>query len=241
MKGALGALAEIHTQRESTMKLTSSIRSLAAAICSTAALSALSTAALAGPISVANASFEGPVQSSPGYLQPTGITSWVTTGTTGVWNPTLTPPSSATYWSTALPDGNQIGFTAGGTIAQTLGTNYAAGSVYNLTVAFGNRLDGPYIPTNVTMKLFAVTTGTIVASQAIDVSTITRGTFKDFSLSYTADGSSDGKAIGILFTSTGQQLDLDNVRLNNVPEPGTLILLGSALAGIGMARRRKQA
>jgi hypothetical protein len=73
------------------------------------------------------------------------------------------------------------------------------------------------------------------------VSSITRGTFKDFTLSYTADGSSNGKAIGILFTSTGQQLDLDNVRLNNVPEPGTLILLGSALAGIGMARRRKQA
>ena len=219
-----------------------SIRGLTAAICSAAAFSVMSTAALAGPISVLNASFEGPVQSTPGYLQPAGITSWVTTGETGVWNPTLTPsPSYAATWGvTPLPDGNQIGFTTGGTIAQTLGTNYATGSLYTLTVAFGNRLDGPYIPTNVTMKLFAVTTGTIVATQPIDVSTITRGTFKDFSLSYTADGSSDGKAIGILFTSTGQQLDLDNVRLNNVPEPGTLILLGSALAGIGMARRRKQ-
>ena len=70
---------------------------------------------------------------------------------------------------------------------------------------------------------------------------ITRGTFKGFTLSYTADGSSHDKAIGILFTSSGQQLDIDNVRLNDVPEPGTLILLGSALAGIGMARRRKQA
>ena len=225
------------------MTLTFSIRSLAASLCSAAALCTMSTAALAGPISVANASFEGPVQSSPGYFNPNGITSWVTTGSgsSGVWNPTLSPGGFAAYWSTALPDGSQVGFSNGQTIAQTLGTNYATGSLYSLTVAFGNRLDGPYIPTGVTMQLFAATTGSIVATQAIDVNSITRGTFKDFTLSYTADGSSDGKAIGILFTSTGQQLDIDNVRLNNVPEPGTLILLGSALAGIGMARRRKQA
>ena len=225
------------------MKLKSSIRSLAAVLCAAAALSSMSTAALAGPISIANASFEGPVQSAPGYFNPNGITSWVTTGEASAWNPTLTPsPSYALTWgATPLPDGNQIAFSTGGTIAQTLGTNYATGSLYSLTVAFGNRLDGPYIPTGVTMQLFATNTGSIVATQAIDVSSITRGTFKDFTLSYTADGSSNGKAIGILFTSTGQQLDIDNVRLNNVPEPGTLILLGSALAGIGMARRRKQA
>lgn len=99
MKGAPGALADIHTYREINMNLTFSIRSLATVFCAAAALSSLSTAALAGPISVLNASFEGPVQSSPGYLQPAGITSWVTTGTTGVWNPTLTPsPSYAATW-----------------------------------------------------------------------------------------------------------------------------------------------
>ncbi len=223
------------------MKLTFSIRSLAAALCSAAALCAMSTAALAGPISIANASFESPVQSAPlGYS--TGIASWVTTGTTGVWNPTLTAsPSYALTWgATPLPDGSQIGFSSGGTIAQTLGTNYVTGSLYSLTVAFGSRLDGPYIPTNVTMQLFAATTGTIVATQAIDVSSITRGTFKDFTLSYTADGSSNGKAIGILFTSTGQQLDIDNVRLNSsVPTPATIALLGLGLVGLGAARRKQ--
>jgi PEP-CTERM motif len=240
VKGALGALAEIPTQRERTMKLKFSIQSLTAALCSAAALSAMSTAALAGPISIANASFEDAVQSTPGYLNPAGITSWATTGTTGVWNPTLTPPSYATYWSTPLPDGKQIGFTTGGTIAQTLGTTYATGSLYTLTVAFGNRLDGPWIPTNVKMQLFSDTAGSVIATQDISVGTIDRGTFKDFTLSYTALAADNGKAIGIRFTSEGQQLDIDNVRLNNVPEPGTLILLGSALAGIGMTRRRKQ-
>ena len=225
------------------MNLTFSIRSLATVFCAAAALSSLSTAALAGPISIANASFESPVQSAPLGYSTTGIASWVTTGTAGVWNPTLTasPNYAATWGTTPLPDGSQIGFSTGGTIAQTLGTNYATGSLYSLTVAFGNRLDGPYIPTGVTMQLFATNTGTIVATQNINVGSITRGTFQDFTLSYTADGSSNGKAIGILFTSGGEQLDIDNVRLNSVPEPGTLILLGGALAGIGMVRRRKQA
>lgn len=59
-------------------------------------------------------------------------------------------------------------------------------------------------------------------------------------ISHTALAADNGKAIGIRFTSEGQQLDIDNVRLNNVTGPGTLILVGSALAGIGMARRRKQ-
>ena len=231
------------------MKLKFSIRSLATALCAAAALSSVSTAVLADPISVLNHSFENPVQSGPGYQAPPGITSWVTTGSeeAGVWNPAIFPGLPLSYFfSTALPDGSQIGYTNGGTIAQTLGTSYVAdGSTYSLTVAFGVRLDDlagkPRIPTNVTMQLYAGTTATIVATQAIDFSSITQGTFKDFTLSYSADSSSNGNAIGILFTSTGNQLDIDNVRLNNVPEPGTLILLGSALAGIGMARRRKQA
>ncbi len=230
------------------MKLNASISKLAAAVCTVAAFFSISTAAIAGPITVANYSFEGPVQVGNGFNNPSGITSWVTTGAeTAVWNPALTfsvfsPPTP--YFSTAIPDGVQIGYSNAGTIAQTLTATYESGYLYNLTVAVGlrNFVAGPgqYIPATATMELFAGTTANIIASLPIPVSSIARGTFQDFTLSV-AGGAWNGQAIGILFTSGGEQLDIDNVRLNSVPEPGTLILLGGALAGIGVVRRRKQA
>ena len=232
------------------MKFNASISKLAAAVCTVASLSSISTAAIAGPITVANYSFEGPVQGGAGFQNPTGITSWVTTGAgeVGVWNPALTVLAyspSIPYFSTAMPDGVQIGYSNLGTIAQTLTATYESGYQYNLTVAVGLRNlagGGPnqYIPATATMELFAGTTTNIIASLPIPVGSIARGTFQDFTLSV-AGGAWNGQAIGILFTSGGEQLDIDNVRLNSVPEPGTLILLGGALAGIGMVRRRKQA
>jgi hypothetical protein len=67
------------------------------------------------------------------------------------------------------------------------------------------------------------------------------GNFSTYTVLYHATQSDAGAQIGINLASTGSQGTFDNVRLDAVPEPASLALIGLGLTGIGLLVRRKRA
>lgn len=87
---------------------------------------------LAGPIFVANHSFEDPgaswIACGSGCSAYVGaVPAWTSTGTVGEFQ-----PGTATGMFTSLSDGPTSGFTAVGTLSQTVGTTVVLGEDYTL-------------------------------------------------------------------------------------------------------------
>ena len=159
------------------------------------------------------------------------IPGWTTTGVQqGTWQ-----PSSAYF--TSVPDGSLVAYSNGGTISQTLSASLAANTLYDLTVAVGNRLDAAQgYATTYIIQLFAGNTllNSITGSNTI----IPLGTFMDVSFNYLSGVTLPAGNLSIVLSSVGPQSDFDNVRLTatstvtSVAEPGSLTLLA---AGLGLA------
>ena len=128
-----------------------------------------------------------------------------------------------------------IAFMMGGdpSVWQTTDHVITEGDQLELTVSGFNT----WVSTSIYMSLYADNAGvrTEIAGQSVAV-----GTPADFTLNYTilAGDASIGQNLGVEFYNDSSNWNgIDNVRLNLVPEPTTMCLLG--LGGFAMLRRKR--
>jgi len=206
----------------------------------------------AASLTVANNSFENPVISNTtGSIGSSGTAvlggwtfdSGVNSG--GFANPTIgqTDLPGGWYGSPAnLPTGagNQIAWSNGGTISQTLSATLQANTRYTLGAYVGRRASNPGFA-GYNIELLAG--NTVLASN--NSVTPVAGSFVYVPVSYTTGGSDPllGQALRIRLTSLGIQANFDLITLDtaSIPEPSAILgLLGFGLLGIASKLQQKQ-
>jgi len=134
-------------------------------------------------------------------------------------------------------------------IQQTLSSTFSLSTDYTLTVARGTR--NSIYNNTLRMQLFAGST--LLTSRDVAPEPVgSRGTFLDYSTSYIASVINDaantglvGQSLMIRFLEIDNpgnpqaEVDIDNVRLNAVPEPASGMLLVAGLAALAVVRRRR--
>lgn len=196
----------------------------------------------ADDITILNASFEDPALSD-GDFNDLGWNDWLLSGAApgGVWNIN----NSGTFWTTAAPDGNQVGYLAGtdapGSPAdaiQNLGVNLLSNADYLLSVDVGHPIGfGSTLGTEFTIELLAG--GNLLSSFT---GTGPEGSFQNYQLLFDSTGSAFvGQELAIRLASSRDQSAFDAVSLSftAVPEPSvfSLLVLGTVVAA---ARRRRR-
>lgn len=203
----------------------------------------------AASIFIANHSFETPIITDLSGVLDTGISTtgnWTFAGgmNQGFINPGLGENNVPGFWygpSPTLPNGNQVAWSNGGTISQTLSATLQANTKYTLGAFVGRRFGENFPGYNI--QLLAGTT--VLASSGSSV-TPTAGTFAPVTVSYTSgsSGSLIGQALKISLTSSsGSQTNFDLITLDAspIPEPSAMLgLLGFGLLGIASKLRQKQ-
>ena len=199
----------------------------------------------ADPIFVNNPSFETrpegglPIKCGTGCsLSPVtaGIPGWNVSGLAGELQPG--PPATTTFFD-SVPDGITVAYSNGGSISQTVADAVQLGFTYTLSVDQGVRNDG--VPDSGMVALEIGGGATIPALGA----PAAPGNWSTYTAIYIGAAADVGQSITIVLGSTGAG-DWDNVRLDAVvpqvvPEPGSLALLGIAFATLGLTRRRNKA
>lgn len=222
---------------------------------------AAAAVAQAASVTINNPSFEAPVAASgvngvtlgngASYDSGVGaIADWTGGGNSGVFNPN---GQTEYYTATGLAqiDGNQIAYSNGDTISQTLSATLAANTTYTLSLLVGDRSDVNNSGTVFSYGLYDATTNTLLAG-AVNVTeaaafTGLKGTFINPTASYTSGLSGVGDTLEIRLNANTVQYDFDNVKLDAssaVPLPASawsgMALLGGLATYGGIKRIRRQ-
>ena len=193
-----------------------------------AAVLAVTMSVSADPIFVENWSFENPGTGKPGFDQ---IPGWTGEGTGG--------GGAETGWGAT--DGVYTGFLGGNMeVFQLTGHTIAADEVYTLTIDARRTWEGP----NVTLGLYYDDGGARVQMASLLHEFVGGSTTDMEELNLVALANDTAAAIG---NNLGIQImsgppdaawiGFDNVRLDVIPEPATLALVG--FGALGLIRRRR--
>jgi hypothetical protein len=198
-------------------------------------------------IPILNHSFENPVVEPVGPYSYPVVADWIE-----VDNDTLYGTNTGVFLNldgiTGV-HGDQLAFLGGETgnaLRQDLSDIYMMGNSYRLTV--GACVSDPYPPLQDSVLQLALyyqsgLNQIDIASISIPVYSLSSSALEDFSVTIPTVQLSDpwlNKDIGITIRSNGPMggyWEIDNVRLEYVPEPATLSLL--AFGGLALLRKRK--
>lgn len=195
-------------------------------------------------------SFEAPDVSEPPFFAES-VSDWNIEGRAGV-------VLNGAYNTLSNVDGTQMGFidegANSGTLYQTLSASYEVGKSYTLMAGWAKT---SYAPGNaedtVRTNLFYYDAGYHLINGRTDYQTaLSQTALTDFSVAIGAVQASDpwaGKPITISFSAVRGNVgkgsvqgtyNIDNVRLNAVPEPAPIMLLATALIGLLACAWRKR-
>lgn len=205
------------------------------------ALALTSITAQAAPVTVQNYSFEEPVLGDGNYgkVNWLGVPGWTDASWDGGiqdWTNSQYPGTSGNGNLAWPGHGLQSGYlgNGGAILYQNVGP-ILPDTIYTLTVAVGRRLDFGNNEEYWSIALVSgAYNGTVLGYIDQTSGYPAPGTFVDKTVVVTTGASVSGNLFVVLSGYGGQQTSVDNVRLDAtiIPEPGTVVLLITGLAGL---------